>query len=144
MRGIRRCTAIIAMLVVGTPALAEITAVVNVNVIPMSSEVVIAARTVVVADGIIVAIGDVDQVPVPEEAEIVDGTDRFLMPGLAEMHAHVANTGSVNLDRDFTLFVANGVTTVRGMLGRSSHLALRSQLLTGAIFGPPRRTRIRG
>jgi len=117
-------------------ARAASTAFINVNVVPMSSEVVVAAQTVVVADGVIVAIGDVDQVPVPEDADIVDGTDRFLMPGLAEMHAHVANDGSENLERDFTLFVANGVTTVRGMLGRSSHLALRRQLLEGDRFGP--------
>jgi imidazolonepropionase-like amidohydrolase len=117
-------------------AQAATTAFINVNVIPMSEEVVMAAQTVVVADGIIVAIGGVDQVPVPEEAEIVDGTDRFLMPGLTEMHAHVANAGSDNLDRDFTLFVANGVTAVRGMLGRPSHLALRSRLLAGEEFGP--------
>jgi imidazolonepropionase-like amidohydrolase len=52
------------------------------------------------------------------------------------MHAHVAEVGSQDLDRDFTLFVANGVTTVRGMLGRPSHLHLRQQLLDGEQFGP--------
>jgi imidazolonepropionase-like amidohydrolase len=128
--------ALLVLAFAANTAQAVSTAFINVNVIPMSSEVVIAAQTVVVTDGIIVAIGDVDQVPVPEEAEVVDGTDRFLMPGLAEMHAHVANAGADNLDRDFTLFVANGVTAVRGMLGRSSHLALRRQLLTGEKFGP--------
>jgi len=119
-----------------SPVQADSTAFINVNVIPMSSEVVVAAQTVVVADGIIVAIGDVDKVPMPEEADVIDGTDRFLMPGLAEMHAHVPDAGSDDLNRDFTLFVANGVTTVRGMLGRSSHLALRRQLLEGKQFGP--------
>jgi len=119
-----------------SPVQADSTAFINVNVIPMSSEVVVAAQTVVVADGIIVAIGDVDKVPMPEEADVIDGTDRFLMPGLAEMHAHVPDAGSDDLNRDFTLFVANGVTTVRGMLGRSSHLALRRQLIEGKQFGP--------
>jgi len=112
------------------------TAFINVNVIPMTTETVVAEQTVVIDNGIIAAIGAVDRVPVPEDAEIVDGTDRFLMPGLAEMHAHVPNTGTKFLDRVFALFVANGVTTVRGMLGRPSHLALRQQLLDGAAFGP--------
>jgi imidazolonepropionase-like amidohydrolase len=58
------------------------------------------------------------------------------MPGLGEMHAHVPAAKSRNVDRDFSLFVANGVTTVRGMLGRPSHIALRQQLLDGEIFGP--------
>ena len=44
--------------------------------------------------------------------------------------------GSGELERDFALFVANGVTTVRGMLGHASHLQLREDLLAGNTFGP--------
>ena len=115
---------------------ADTTVFVNVNVVPMTSERVIGAQTVVVEDGVISAIGSVDEIRIPEDATIVDGTDRYLMPGLAEMHAHVPDADSSNLDRDFSLFVANGVTTVRGMLGRPSHLALRQALLDGEVFGP--------
>jgi len=111
-------------------------AILNVNVVPMSAETVIPEQTVVVENGVIVAIGDVDSVPVPEAARVIDGTDRFLIPGLAEMHAHVPDTGTQFLDRVLTLFVANGVTTVRGMLGQSSHLALRQELQNGERFGP--------
>jgi imidazolonepropionase-like amidohydrolase len=117
-------------------ASAESTAFFNVNVIAMTQDRVVEAQTVIVEDGVITVIGDVDGVPVPKDAVVVDGTDRYLMPGLAEMHAHVAEVGSQDLDRDFTLFVANGVTTVRGMLGRPSHLHLRQQLLDGEQFGP--------
>ena len=109
---------------------------VNVNVLPMTSETVIEHQTVVVEDGRIVAIGPTDEVPIPENAGLVDGTDRYLMPGLAEMHAHVPDNDSPSLDRYFSLYVANGVTTVRGMLGRPSHLALRQDLLDGKVFGP--------
>jgi imidazolonepropionase-like amidohydrolase len=58
------------------------------------------------------------------------------MPGLAEMHAHVPGINSAELDRYLALFVANGVTTVRGMLGQPSHLRLRDELLSGKVFGP--------
>jgi len=118
------------------PLFAGTTAFVNVNVVPMSSESVIAAQTVVVEDGIIRTIGNVDEIRIPEGAKAVDGTDRYLMPGLAEMHAHVPDADSSELDRYFSLFVANGVTTIRGMLGRPSHLGLRQQLLDGEAFGP--------
>jgi hypothetical protein len=94
------------------------------------------AQTVVVDKGRIVAVGSVDSVPVPEDVQVVDGTDRYLMPGLAEMHAHVPDSASPILDRVFSLFVANGVTTVRGMLGRPSHLKLRQDLLDGNVLGP--------
>jgi len=117
-------------------AIADSVAVINVNVIPMNEETVLEAQTVVVENGVIAAMGSVDRMPVPKDAQVVDGTDRYLMPGLAEMHAHVPDTGTEELDRYFSLFVANGVTTVRGMLGRPSHLQLRDELVAGEVFGP--------
>ena len=131
----KTCFALIAAILAVDSVDAASTAFINVNVIPMASEAIVRGQTVVVTDGIIVEIGDVDRVPVPRKAVVVDGTDRFLMPGLAEMHAHVPDAGSDSLDRVLTLFAANGVTTVRGMLGRPSHLTLRQQLLEGKTFG---------
>ncbi|MGI9204511.1 MAG: amidohydrolase family protein [Woeseiaceae bacterium] len=112
------------------------TAFVNVNVIPMTSEIVIASQTVVVTNGTIESIGDVKDTAVPDDAIIVDGTDRYLIPGLAEMHGHVPGRSSGNLDRVLSLFVANGVTTVRGMLGQPSHLLLRQDIHAKKILGP--------
>jgi imidazolonepropionase-like amidohydrolase len=131
-----RCIIFLVSLVASGGAAADIAAFVNVNVIPMSEERIIEQQTVIVSDGIIGIIGDVDEVPVPEAARVIDGTDRFLIPGLAEMHAHVPPVGSGELERDFALFVANGVTTVRGMLGHPSHLELRTALLDGETLGP--------
>lgn len=131
-----RCIIFLVSLVASGAAAADIAAFVNVNVIPMSEERIIEQQTVIVSDGIIGIIGDVDEVPVPEAARVIDGTDRFLIPGLAEMHAHVPPAGSGELERDFALFVANGVTTVRGMLGHPSHLELRTALLDGETLGP--------
>jgi imidazolonepropionase-like amidohydrolase len=121
---------------VALPAFAESTAIINVTVIPMTSETLLGAQTVIVTDGEIVAIGAVDDTPLPEDAVVVDGTDRFLMPGLSEMHGHVPGISSGSLDRVLQLFVANGITTVRGMLGQPSHLELRSALQKGEILGP--------
>ncbi len=118
------------------PANAGSTAFVNVNVVPMNVDTIVAAQTVIVVDGMIVSIGDVDVVPVPEDAEVVDGTDRYLMPGLTEMHAHVPDGAADDLDRIFTLFVANGVTTARSMLGHRSHLHLRQEILEAQMFAP--------
>ncbi|MDH3615801.1 MAG: amidohydrolase family protein [Gammaproteobacteria bacterium] len=117
-------------------SLADTTVFVNVNVVPMTSRNLLTAQSVLVEDGVITAVDNVDTLRIPEGAKIVDGTDRYLMPGLGEMHAHVPAANSRNLDRDFSLFVANGITTVRGMLGQPSHIALRQQLLDGEIFGP--------
>ena len=135
MRHAAKCLAASAVLAWASAAAAA-TAIVNVNVVPMSSETVIASQTVIIEDGIIVSIGDVGSIAVPESATIVDGTDRFLLPGLTEMHAHVTGTGERELERLFGLFLANGVTTIRGMLGQPSHLALRDDIAAGRILGP--------
>lgn len=137
MRAALQKSSVIVLMLLGSECLlADTVAFVNVNVVPMSSESVTAAQTVIAEDGVITTIGSVDDVRIPRNAITVDGTDRFLMPGLAEMHAHVPDAMSANLDRYFSLWVANGVTIVRGMLGGPSHLGLRQQLLDGEVFGP--------
>ena len=122
--------------VLATSALAETTAFINVNVIPMTQDRVVPGQTVIVEDGVITVIGAVDLVPLAKRTTIIDGTDRYLLPGLTEMHAHIPDAASAELGRVMALFTANGVTTVRGMLGRSSHLQLREELLAGDAFGP--------
>jgi imidazolonepropionase-like amidohydrolase len=124
------------LLLVVTTAYAESTAFINVNVIPMTSDSLLAARTVIVTDGEIVAIGNVDDTALPADAVVVDGTDRYLIPGLSEMHGHVPGGSSGDLDRVLHLYIANGITTVRGMLGQPSHLELRSALQKGERLGP--------
>jgi imidazolonepropionase-like amidohydrolase len=119
-----------------TSALAEATAFINVNVIRMTQDRVEPGRTVIVEDGLITVIGPVDVVPLAKGTAIIDGTDRYLLPGLTEMHAHIPDAESPELGRVMALFAANGVTTVRGMLGRSSHLRLREELFRGDTFGP--------
>ncbi len=132
----RRLLTMLCCLLAAPTLAVEPVAFINVNVVPMSSDTIIAEQTVVIRDGLIDTIGPVDAIPIPEDAKVVDGTDRFLMPGLAEMHAHVPQAGSPELDRYFALYVANGVTTIRGMLGHESHLRLRRNLETGVVFGP--------
>lgn len=129
-------TALVLTTLASAAAVADTTAFVNVNVVPMTSETVLRARTVIVEDDRITEIGPVASTVVPDEARVVDGTDRYLLPGLAEMHGHVTRTDDASLERLFTLFLANGVTTVRGMLGRVEHLELRRELDSGARIGP--------
>lgn len=127
---------LLILLFAGAPAQAGSTAFVNVNVLPMTADEVLPQRTVVIEDGLITAIGAVDETVVPDDAEVVDGTDRYLMPGLAEMHGHVTGTGEDEIHSLFGLYLANGVTTVRGMLGRPAHLRLRETLSNQELPGP--------
>lgn len=109
----------------------------DVNLVPMDSERVIAAQTVLVEAGRIVAVGPVDAVDIPEGTTLIDGEGLYLMPGLAEMHAHIPNTSDMDaVQRVLDLFLANGVTTIRGMLGEPGHIGLRDAVASGERDGP--------
>jgi imidazolonepropionase-like amidohydrolase len=117
-------------------ASASTTAFVNVNVVPMTSEIVIPAQTVVVTDGVITTIGSAAEIGFAPDTVVVDGTDRYLMPGLAEMHGHVPGNSSDDLQRTLSLYAVNGITTVRGMLGQRAHLQLKIDLSNHKVLGP--------
>lgn len=111
---------------------------VNVTVIPMDRERVLEGQTVLVRDGVIQAVGPTSRQPTPAGYTIIDGRGKYLMPGLAEMHAHIPGANaSPQLIRDIMfLYVANGVTTIRGMLGAPNQLVLRDQTARGEVLGP--------
>ena len=110
---------------------------VDVTVLPMDSERVLAGHTVIVSDDRIRAVGPAAEVDVPDDAAIVDGTGRYLMPGLAEMHAHIPGGDDPQYAENVLfLYVANGVTTIRGMAGSPYHLDLRERTASGELIGP--------
>jgi imidazolonepropionase-like amidohydrolase len=77
-------------------------------------------------------------VRVPYGARLVDGSGKYLMPGLAEMHGHVPppNAPPEYTERVLFLYLANGITTVRGMLGAPGQLELRRRAAGGEIWSP--------
>lgn len=110
---------------------------VHVNVIPMDRERVLEAQTVLVEQGRIVRLGPADAVELPDDAIRIEARGKYLIPGLAEMHAHVPPQGGKEwMERVLFLYVANGITTVRGMLGQPVHLTLREDVESGKVLGP--------
>ena len=109
----------------------------HVDVVPMDDEHVLRDRNVVVNDGIITAISAAVG-RTPSDALVIDATGRYLMPGLAEMHAHVPSIrqGAPYIEDVLFLYLANGITTIRGMLGEPHHLELRARLAAHEIVGP--------
>lgn len=69
------------------PTAAQAVAFSNVNVIPMDGERVVPAQTVLVRAVRIEEIGPTGEVQVPRDALVVDGADKYLMPGLVDMYA---------------------------------------------------------
>jgi hypothetical protein len=109
----------------------------DVNVISMATTAADAHRDVLVNKGTIARIGATGSITAPPDAIVVQGGGRYLMPGLAEMHAHLPPPAREQDARDILLlYVAHGITSIRGMLGDPWHLQLRSQIERHEVLGP--------
>ena len=107
----------------------------GVNIITMTSEEIIVNQTVLVKGNRIIGINDLDKVKIPDEALIIDGTGKYLIPGLADMHTHYGET----LDYSYlNLFAAYGVTTIRDLPQGypATLLKMRDEIRSGKRFGP--------
>jgi hypothetical protein len=111
---------------------------VHATVLPMDSDRALADHTVIVEGDRIVTVGPSRAVTLPEGALRIDATGKFLMPGLGEMHGHNPPPGSSDtyIENVYFLYIANGVTTVRSMLGWPGQLELREKVRKGELAGP--------
>lgn len=113
-------------------------------VLDVSGERWLDDHTVVVDDGRIVAVGPSDEVAPPDGAIVVDATDRWLIPGLWDMHVHPDDPEMWHLDiepeeRDLLIpqFPLWGVTGVRDMGGAwETILDWRRRIAAGSLLGP--------
>jgi imidazolonepropionase-like amidohydrolase len=87
---------------------------------------------VVVTGNRITAVGKTDRIALPEAARILDGKGKFLIPGLWDMHVHIA------AESYLPLFLANGVTGVRDMHAffPDTILRMRKAVREGKLLGP--------
>lgn len=95
--------------------------------------------TVVIEKQHISEVGPSASTPIPRGTKVIDGSGKFLIPGLADMHIHLTGAGEPEGSREFIipLLVANGITTVRDMGGRVDSLKqLRAEINSGKRMGP--------
>jgi imidazolonepropionase-like amidohydrolase len=118
-------------------ASAEMIVIRNVNVIPMTGEKVLPGQNVIIDGGRILSVGTM-LAKLPAGTQVIDGTGKYLAPGLAEMHGHIPppNAPPEVIEDVLFEYVANGITTVRGMLGHPGQLELREKSKRGEIVAP--------
>lgn len=117
----------------------KINAITHVNVLPMTSEEVLKDYTVLLKEGKVFKMGPSTKLKVKKKNQVIDGTGKYLMPGLTEMHAHIPtpeNGDDTWVRQVLFLYVANGVTTIRGMLGDPYLLTLRKNVENELLIGP--------
>lgn len=122
------------LLLCAAPVAAQSTAFVGVNVVPLSgNEGVLADQIVIVRDGRIADMGPRAGVVVPTDAKRVDGSGRYLIPALADMHAHLEHFDNPAY---LQLFLMHGVTFVRSMDGRDFILDWKRRAAAGTLMSP--------
>ena len=113
-------------------------AITNVFVLDMNSGQMLPDQTVMVRKGHIIELTDSRTAKIPVGFTLIEGRNKYLIPGLAEMHAHIP-VGSVTDDlvkETLFLYLSGGVTTIRGMLGHPLHLELKETIVADNIISP--------
>jgi len=141
----------------------QVSAIVDVTLVPMDRDRLLTHQTVIVEQGRIKTIGDAQSTRIPNSAKRIDGRNRFLMPGLADMHVHfvrgvlppetenratnsagrppgIPASASSDHEREnrayALLFLSNGVTTVRNMWGSDTIDSFGREIDAGQVAGP--------
>ncbi|MCF6213231.1 MAG: amidohydrolase family protein [Flavobacteriaceae bacterium] len=99
----------------------------NANIIPMNQDTVLVNKMVYIKDGIIQTIADSIEI---KGVEILDAKNKYLTPGLIDMHVHI-------WDRyELGLYLSNGVTAVRNLWGMPMHLRIKEDIKNDKIISP--------
>jgi imidazolonepropionase-like amidohydrolase len=97
-----------------------------------------ADQTVLVRGSRIVAVAPAAEVRVPRGATVVDGAGKYLIPGLWDMHTHVASYGDTTGRLALKLQLAHGITGIRdmGALDFARVKGWRDDVAAGGLLGP--------
>lgn len=118
----------------------------NVNVIPMTSpNKILYHTTVVIKNGRIESLNG----SVSKQAVTIDGKDKWLIPGLIDMHVHLPTDFSVrpgvptqppditfNTQDIMTPYITNGVTTIVNLNATMESFWQRKEIEKGYAIGP--------
>ena len=113
----------------------------NVTVIDVEHARPVAGQAVVLRGKDIVAVGPAARIAREwRAARAIEGKNRFLIPGLWDMHVHFGG-GPELIDENkalLPLYVAHGITTIRDASGDLPEqvLAWRGEIAAGKLFGP--------
>ena len=109
----------------------------NVHVVDVVDGIVLENQQILVDSGRIREMGT--EIPFTAgEEQTIDGNGAYVVPGITEMHAHIPSppVSEERIAETLYLYLAGGITTIRGMLGHPFHLQLREQVIDGEIPGP--------
>jgi imidazolonepropionase-like amidohydrolase len=138
------CLFVVMLLAVVAPSVAAETAgtlaLTHVTVIDASGRPAQADQTVVVSAGRITAMGPSGTLRPPKDARVIDARGKFLIPGLWDMHVHIAGiSADPAWSKQVILpeLIAYGIVGVRDMGGDLDVLlAWKREIDAGTLVGP--------
>ncbi len=116
----------------------------RVNLIPMTSDTILADHSVIVRDGRITAVCPAVDRCRPDDAVVIDGAGKYLIPALADMHNHFGGFAFDGRDesrirmrnQNLRQYLMFGIMTARDPAGGPLTLEARDAIAGGALFGP--------
>ncbi|NJN42417.1 MAG: amidohydrolase family protein [Flammeovirgaceae bacterium] len=96
----------------------------NVNALSPEGDRFIPGQTIVIRQGMIASIDSLAEIP--SGTTVIDGTGKYVIPGLIDAHVHLFQSPN-----DLLLYLANGVTEIRELIGDETHLEWRQQIRDG-------------
>jgi hypothetical protein len=111
----------------------------NVDIIDTRQGLTSPNLTVVIKNGRIDSIAKHAMIASSQKTQVVNGTGKYLIPGLWDMHAHSAGGPAAPWDAKviLPLYIANGITGIRDMGGNLQLLQQRKQSIeSGELLGP--------
>lgn len=107
--------------------IAEPTTITNVNILSPDGSHFIENQTVRLEKGKIISTNNL----LSKGSLVINGQGKYLIPGLIDSHVHTWHSPN-----DLLLYLANGVTHIREMMGSSRHLKWRQEIEDGKRLGP--------
>lgn len=111
----------------------------NCTVVSVSDGKLIRNQWIQIENGLISYVGSQPDIVFSNSTHIVDGTGKFILPGLVDMHVHIGH------ESELTSYLLHGVTTVCNLSGdyvdlfsdeRIDICKLRSKVASGQVIGP--------
>lgn len=95
-------------------------------------------NSIKISNGIIVQIGSIDAFTITDKTIILDGTGKYLIPGLIDSHVHLMMGGDEEGQKQLLLkMLKTGVTTVQDLVGDARDLAYYSKQQDRGIIQSP-------
>lgn len=108
----------------------------NVTVIDATGASARSGMTVLITGNRIFKISKTQKTKLTGDTKVVDGSGKFLIPGLWDMHIHPYDEEDIRWKEFMALFITNGITNVRVMFGNLELHQWREEISSYKLIGP--------